>query len=52
MNLDELGGISKSLFIWEAKMPSAKKRSAGFVRLSISKFISMFFEKDAKIKIL
>jgi hypothetical protein len=37
INLDELGGISKSLFKYTEMIPSTKKSSAGLVRFSSSK---------------
>ena len=45
MNLEEFGGISKSLFKYTAMMPNTKNNNAGFVRFSISKlkFIFIFF---------
>jgi hypothetical protein len=41
INLEELGGISRSLFSWTAKIPRKKNNRAGLVRLSINKCISM-----------
>jgi hypothetical protein len=37
MNLDELGGISKSLFKYTATIPRIKNSSAGLVKFSRSK---------------
>jgi hypothetical protein len=38
MNFEELGGISKSLFRYTAKIPSAKNSKAGLVKFSMSRF--------------
>jgi hypothetical protein len=41
MNLEEFGGMARSLLTYTAKIPSIKKSNAGFVRLSArrAKFI-------------
>ncbi len=44
MNLEELGGISKSLFKYTAMIPRTKKSNAGFVRFSINKLRFMLFD--------
>jgi hypothetical protein len=38
INFEEFSGISKSLFKYTAMIPSTKKRRAGFVKFSMSKF--------------
>ncbi len=38
INLDEFGGISKSLFKYTAKIPKAKNSKAGFVKFSRRRF--------------
>lgn len=37
INLEELEGISKSLFKLTERIPNTKKSNAGFVKFSISK---------------
>ena len=42
INLEELGGISKSLFSLTANIPKIKNKKAGFVTFEISKSAFIF----------